>query len=264
MKLTESVGRRSPFWSRILGLLISFAIVAVLVFGGVKNLMGELSAVHEALSASQSEVAVTQHKLSTAKSELATSKHALDIANDRLERRGYVLQSSLHYLEEAKDKIQALTDERDDLKRGLSEAANALGQSDQRFMAADYARRSAENALERYLHQPKLSVIVTTERQFTMSQRERFAASQVRMFMESDAGTMFYDGREALHEIEKHMTYAERTQVVMTQTAPGDDVLACLNEGCAVILGAQYRAARMEAYSYQSQYRASETLLWME
>ena len=35
--------RRSPFWSRLLGLLITFAIIAVLVFGGVKNLTSELA-----------------------------------------------------------------------------------------------------------------------------------------------------------------------------------------------------------------------------
>ena len=124
--------------------------------------------------------------------------------------------------------------------------------------------RTVEAELERYLQQPKLSVIVTTERQFAMSQRERFAASQVQMFIDSDAGTMFYDGREALHEFEQHMVYAERTQVVVTQTGPGQDVLECLNDGCAMIVAAQSSAMRMETYAYHSQYVGMESLLWME
>ena len=39
----KRIERRSPFWSRLLGLLITFVIIAVLVFGGVKNLTSELS-----------------------------------------------------------------------------------------------------------------------------------------------------------------------------------------------------------------------------
>ena len=48
MKSTGRAAVKSVFWSRLLGLLIAFAIVAVLVFGGVKNLMSELAAAHQA------------------------------------------------------------------------------------------------------------------------------------------------------------------------------------------------------------------------
>ena len=92
MKSTGNGTRRSPFWSRLLGLLITFAIVAVLVFGGVKNLMGELSAAYDAFAASQMELAHTQSELAVAKNELgatqgtlATAQYALDIAQDKLE-----------------------------------------------------------------------------------------------------------------------------------------------------------------------------------
>ena len=99
------------------------------------------------------------------------------------------------------------------------------------------------------------------------SYRERFAASQVSMFVESDAGLLFYDGREAMHEIEEYVSYAERTQVILTTTAPGRDVLECLNDaslGCGTIVGTQYQAAHMEAYAYQSRYSSMESLLWLE
>ena len=271
MKATGNGTRRSPFWSRLLGLLITFAIVAVLVFGGVKNLMGELSAAYDAFAASQMELAHTQSELAVAKNELgatqgtlATAQYALDIAQDKLEGQTRALRRNGQDLDQANDEIQVLTEERDDLKRGLHEAVSALAESDQTIEATDSALRTVEAELERYLQQPKLSVIVTTERQFAMSQRERFAASQVLMFVDSDAGTMFYDGREALHEFEQHMVYAERTQVVVTQTGPGQDVLECLNDGCAMIVAAQSSAMRMETYAYQSQYVGMESLLWME
>ena len=48
MKIREGTETKSHFWPRLLASLIAFAIVSVLVFGGVKNLMGELSSVYEA------------------------------------------------------------------------------------------------------------------------------------------------------------------------------------------------------------------------
>ena len=78
MKRTQYLERKSLFWSRLLGLLIAFAIVSVLVFGGAKNLMGELSAVYEALAASQSELAITQYDLATTENDLAATQQELE------------------------------------------------------------------------------------------------------------------------------------------------------------------------------------------
>ena len=266
MKRTQYLERKSLFWSRLLGLLIAFAIVSVLVFGGAKNLMGELSAVYEALAASQSELAITQYDLATTENDLAATQQ-------ELEDQSVVLQQSVKALEYAGGHIKGLTAHREQLKSRLREAARGLAESSQMLKATDNARRTAESKLERYLQQPTLSVVVTTERQYMMSQRERFAASQVRMFVDSDAGTMFYDGQEMLHEVEKHVAYAERTQVVYTQTAPGQDVLECLNDAnkrrrrsgrCGTIVAASAQAVQMQAYSYQSQYSSMQSLLWME
>ena len=93
--------------------------------------------------------------------------------------------------------------------------------------------------------------------------RERFAMSQARMMVESDAGFMYYEGMAAQHELEQYESYAERTQVVLTTTAPGQDVLRCLDAslGCGQVMAVGVQAAQMEAYSYQSQYVSEEMLV---
>ena len=43
----------------------------------------------------------------------------------------------------------------------------------------------------------------------------------------------------------------------LTTTAPGHDVLRCLNDaslGCGAVVAAQAQAVQMQAYSYESQY----------
>ena len=276
MKLTGSVGTRSPFWSRILGLLISFAIVAVLVFGGAKNLMGELSEVYDALADSQTELALTQNELAATHNELAGTQNDLAATHNELDKsqrsvkiQNHLLQQSAHAFDLASNRIQRLTVEREDLKRGLREAANELATSNQQLMAADSAKRAAEAELERQLQQPQLSVVVTTERHFEMHQRESTAMSHVRMAFDGDAGTMYYEGMAAQHEMEQYTSYSERTQMVLTQTGPGEDVLECLNDRrrkrrCGMILATQSSAMQQVTYAYQSQYSSMQSLLWME
>ncbi len=254
MKRTQYLERKSLFWSRMLGLLIAFAIVAVLVFGGVKNLMGDLSAAHEALAASQYELGKTQNELDHTRSDLAA-------AQQNIQDQSLVLRKSASALEYAGEHIRQLTDHRDHLTRRLSAAANQMARGAQLLAATDNARRAAEAKLEHYLQQPKLSMVMTTERHYQASKRELFAASQVRMMAEGPGGAMFYAGSEVFHEVEKHVAYAERTQVVLTQTGPGDDVLRCLRDGCAMILAAGESAMQMESYAYQSEYVSSEMLL---
>ncbi len=276
MKHRQLVERKSLFWSRLLGLLIAFAIGAVLVFGGVNNLMGELSEVYSALAASQTELAVTQSKLgvtqnvlSATQNELAATHNELDASQRNLKVQSYRLQQSAHAIDLASNHIQRLTSEREDLKRGLREVTNELATSNQQLKATDDAKRAAEAELERQLQQPQLSVVVTTERQFEMHQRERSAISQVRMAFDGDAGTMYYEGMAAQHEMEQYVSYSERTQMVLTQTGPGQDVLECLNDRrrkrrCGMILAAQSSAMQRVSYAYQSQYSSMQTLLWME
>lgn len=254
MKQRQSIERKSLFWSRLLGLMIAVAIVTLLVVGGVKNLMGELSTVYGALSASESELAVAQERLAASRAALTEAQAELDMTHQAIESQSRALHLSRRALDAASEQIQGLTAERDDLKRGLGEAVSALVQSDRALAAS-------RDQLNRYLQQPKLSVVVTSERQFAMSQRESFAASRVRMFAEGDGGMMYYDGAEAFYESEQHVAYTERTQVVLTQTGPGDDVFRCLQDGCAVILAAQQSAMQMESYAYQSEYVSSEMLL---
>lgn len=268
MKQRQSIERRSLFWSRLLGLMIAVAIVTLLVVGGVKNLMGELSSVYDALAASESELAVTQERLAASRAALTGAQAELDMTHRAIESQSRALHLSRHALAAASEQIHGLTAERDDLKRGLGEAVSALARSDRalqqkdRALAANaQALRSTHAELNRYLQQPKLSVVVTSERQYAMSQRERFAASRVRMFAEGDGGMMYYDGSEAFYESEQHVAYAERTQIILTQTGPGDDVIRCLQDGCAVILAAQQSAMQMESYAYQSAYVSSEMLL---
>lgn len=250
MKEKQSVARKSHFWSRLLGLLITFAIIIVMVFGGVKNLLVELSAVHEALAASQYELGMAQN-------ELNTTTRELDATQSELSGKSLALQQSARQLDDAGNLIVALASEREHLKHRWGQSQSALAQRNQQLMATDDKLRAAEAELERHRQQPQWSMIVTTERQLNLSQRERYGASHVRMAIASDAGAMYYEGWEAQHEIEKHLSYAERTQVVWTKTAPGQDVLTCLEDearGCATIVGARVYAAHMEAYSYRSQY----------
>ncbi|MCY4071830.1 MAG: hypothetical protein OXG60_11080 [Chloroflexi bacterium] len=250
MKGKDFPKTRSVFWSRLLGLLIAFAIITVMVVGGVKNLMTELSAVHEELTASQRELAVTQNKLAQTQAALENESRAL--------------QQSAQQLDAAYNKIRALHNERDQIKARWGNSLRALQQRNQQLVVTDKELREAQKELERLQQAPQVSMIVTSERQFNLSQRELFAASLTRMAVASDAGAMFYEGRQALHEKEKHVSYAERTQVIITQTLPGHDVLTCLNNpnlGCGTIVAAGVQASQMQAYSYESQYSAMETLL---
>ena len=276
MKHRQLVERKSLFWSRLLGLLIAFAIVAMMVFGGVNNLMDELSEVYATLAASQSELAVTQSKLgvtqndlSATQNELAATQNELDSSQRNLKVQSYRLQQSAHAIDLASNHIQRLASEREDMKRGLREVANELAKSNQQLKTMDNAKRAAEAELERQLQQPKLSMVVTTERHFEMHQRESSAMSHVRMAFDGDAGTMYYEGMAAQHEMEQYTSYSERTQMVLTQTGPGEDVLECLNDRrrmrrCGMILATQSSAMQQVTYAYQSQYSSMQSLLWME
>lgn len=264
MKQTGRVGRRSLFWSRLLGTLIAFAIAAVMVFGGVKNLLGELSAVHEDLAASQSELAVAKYELAETQQELASTQSELSTTEEILASKSGALDLAQRQHVEKNRLIQAMVNEQWDLKRALGEAAGELAQSHRQLRAAENALRETAAELERQLSQPQISVITTSERVYQTSYSERFAASHVRMFAEGDGGMMFYDGQEMLHEVETSTLYAERTQTIVTQTAPGRDVLECLNDGCAMVLAVQYSAAEMQAYAYESQYASMESLVVME
>lgn len=264
MKGNEIPKKKSVFWSRLLGLLIAFAIVAVMVVGGVKNLMAELSAVHEALSDSQRDLALTQHALDNTRAQLSSAANALNRAGAEVDRMGRKLEVSQRHLHAAGNEIAALSHENDHLKQRWAYTLQALAQRNEQLVRADQALRKAQTELADLRSQPQVSVVVTTERQMRQGYRESFAASRVQMFVESDAGMMFYDGREAHHEVEKYMDYSERTQVVVTTTAPGKDALRCLADaslGCATIIAASAQGAQMQAYSYQAQYSAMETLL---
>ncbi|MYD11157.1 MAG: hypothetical protein F4X02_14080 [Chloroflexi bacterium] len=261
MKNRPSVERKSLFWSRVLGLLIAFAIVAVLVAGGVKSLTGELSTAYEALAASQYELGKTQQLLDTARTKWAATETELANATTLVERTGRKLVATQQQLAAASQAGQALVRERDDLKRGLNDALYVIGEADRALKARNAALQVAKAELEQIKQQPKLSVVMTTERQFAMSQREFMAASQTMMYAEGDGGMFYYQGAEAIREFEQHLAYSERTQVVVTQTGPGDDVLRCLQDGCALVLAAQQSAMSMESYAYQSEYLSSE--MWM-
>ncbi len=261
MKTTNIVRSRSRFWSRLLGSLIAIAMVALLVFGGVSNLMSELSEVYDALAASQAEAALNKARLNDTARALAHTQSDLGTAMQANQRLASQVQAGNAALAVANADIGALTEERNDLKRGLREAVQILAQTDHQYKAAIAQYRKAKAELERIERQPKLSVVMTTERYFAMSQRERFATSQQRFFAESDAGTLYYASADAFHEKEQHAVYSERSQVVLTQTGPGDDVLRCLRDGCAAILAAQQSSLRMERHTYQAQMVSSEMLL---
>ncbi len=271
MKQTGRVGRRSLFWSRLLGTLIAFAIIAVLVFGGVRNLMGELSAVYQALAESQSELAITQHELGDAQRELASAENVLDttrqqleVAENKLELQARLMQESARALDVASAHIQKLRADREDLKRGLYEAARELAHRNRLLKTRDVALSAARAELQRIRQQPKLSLVVTSERMLQTHYRERFAASHVRFLASGDDGALFFEGKTVEHEVEKSAVYGERTQIVITQTAPGHDVLECLNDaskGCARIIEARVSQHQL-AYAYQSQFSGVE-MRWL-
>ena len=250
MKVNDFPRRRSVFWSRLLGLLIAFAIILVMLVGGVKNLMGELSAVHEALMATQIELVTAEHELAQTQAALEEESRALQIREQQLKAAG--------------NTVLALTNERNQLKHRWGNTLRALHQRNHQVVAADQKLRETQRELQRLKDAPQVSMIVTSERQLHMSQREFFAMSHARMMFQSDAGTVYYEGMEAMHEIEKHVSYAERTQVVITQTLPGHDVLECLadpSKQCGAIVATQFRARQLEYHAYQSQYRSAQLLL---
>ena len=104
----KRIERRSPFWSRLLGLLITFVIIAVLVFGGVKNLTSELTAAHDALAASQYELGKTQNALDNARTQLVATENELARAVTEVDRMGRKLELSQQQLEAAGSKIVIL------------------------------------------------------------------------------------------------------------------------------------------------------------
>ena len=260
----KRIERRSPFWSRLLGLLITFAIIAVLVFGGVKNLTSELNAAHEALAASQYELGKTQNALDNARTQLTATENALASASAEVDRMGRKLEVSQQQLEAAGSKIVILNHAKEQLKQRWGYTLQALAQRNEQLIATDHALRATQAELQRLRNQPQWSIIVTSERQMQQSYRERSAMSQARMMVEGDGGFMYYEGMAAQHEVEEYFGYSERTQVVLTTTAPGHDVLRCLNDaslGCGTIVAAQAQAVQMQAYAYESQYVSEEMLL---
>lgn len=259
MKSTGRAAVKSVFWSRLLGLLIAFAIVAVLVFGGVKDLMSELSAAYQALSESQTELALTQGQLDGAQEELAIARG--DVAT--LEKIAAGQQSALELarrqIAHKHHVIQDLADEKWELKRALREAAVAVAEQSRQLRATQNALRASKAELDAIRSQPKLSMVVTTERMMRTSYRESFAASQVKLFAEGENGMVYFEGNAMRHEVEKHAQYAERTQIVITETAPGQDALKCLSDaslGCSRVIAARVSQQQM-AYAYQSQFSAA-------
>ena len=258
MKGTRKI---SLFWSRLLALLIAFTIIAVFAFGGAQKLMSELSHAYEALAASHYELGMTQNALDSARMQLTAAENALDGAAGEVDRIGRLLEHRNAQLEDANQTISALSQANSVLMHRWRHTLGALAERNRQYAAASHALRESESQLARYLQQPKLSMVVTSERVLKMSERSRAAASQVRLFAEGDGGMLYYEGLEAFHEMESHLYYAERTQVVLTQTGPGDDVLRCFSEGCAMVLAAKSSATQMEAYAYQAQYSSAEMLL---
>ena len=260
----KRIERRSPFWSRLLGLLITFAIVAVLVFGGAKNLTSELTAAHDALAASQYELGKTQQALDNTRVELIASDNALRSAASEVDRMGRMLERSQQRLEAADGKIVILNHAKDQLKERWGYTLQALAQRNEQLIATDKALRATQAELHRLRNQPQWSVIVTSERQMQQAYRERFAMAQARMFVEGDGGAMYYEGMAAQHEVEQYASYAERTQVILTTTAPGQDVLRCLSDaslGCGMVVAAQEQAVQLQAYAYESHFQSQEMLL---
>ena len=260
----KRIERRSPFWSRLLGLLITFVIIAVLVFGGVKNLTSELTAAQDALAASQYELGRTQNTLDNTRTQLTAVENALASASAEVDRMGRKLEANQQQLQAAGSKIVVLNHANDQLKQRWGYSLRALAQRNEQLIATDQALRATQMELQRLRNQPQWSIIVTSEREMQAAYRERMAASRVRMYAEGDGGMMFYDGREALREVEQYASYRERTQVILTTTAPGHDVLRCLNDaslGCGAVVAAQAQAVQMQAYSYESHFQSQEMLL---
>lgn len=261
MKSTGKLRNRSRFWSRLLGVLITFVIVALLAFGAVQSMMGELADAYDALTASEVKAAYLKTNLDNTRTALAETQAERDYALAANEQQAVKLQMAGRALVDANAKIEALNADRNDLKRGLREAAQILAQTDQSYKAAVADYRAAKAELEHIKQQPKISVVMTTERQFAMSQRERFAAAQTQMLAAGDGGMVYFASASAFHEKEQHLRYSERSQVVLTQTGPGDDVLRCLRDGCAMILAAQQSQLQMQSYAYQAQSFSSEMLM---
>ena len=260
----KRIGRRSAFWSRLLGFLIAFAIVAVLVFGGVKNLTSELSAAHEALAASQYELGKTRNALDNARTQLVASENALAGAAAEVDRLGRKFEVSQQQLEAAGGKIVMLNHAKDQMKQRWGYTLQALAQRNDQLVATDQALRATQAELQRLRNQPQWSVIVTSERQMQQAYRERTAISKARMYIEGDGGALYYEGMAAEHEVEQYAAYAERTQVILTTTAPGQDVLRCLQNaslGCGTVVAAQVRASQMQAWSFESQSLSQEMLV---
>ena len=260
----KRIERRSPFWSRLLAVLITFAIIAVLVFGGVKNVMGELSEAHDALAASQYALGKSQSELVAARSKLAETETELAGAIVENANMARAMREGHQQLQAANSKIVILNHAKDQLKQRWGYTLQALAQRNEQLVATDRALQAAQRELARLRNQPQWSVVVTSERQMRQGYRERFAMSQARMMVEGDGGFMYYEGMAAQHEIEEYFGYAERTQVVLTTTAPGQDVLRCMNDaslGCGKVLAVRAQAAKMEAYSYQSRYVSEEMLM---
>lgn len=253
----KPIERKSTFWSRLLGLLIAFAIAAVLVFGGVKNLTSELSAAHEALAASHYELGRSQQALTAA-------HNALDGANDLIDDMGQALGQTQHQLAVARNRAVVLDRAHDELKHRWAASMRALAQRNDQLVATDRALRATQAELQRLRNQPQWSIIVTSERQMQQRYRERSAMSKARMFIEGDGGMLYYEGMAAEHEVEQYAAYAERTQVILTTTAPGQDVLRCLQNaslGCGAVVAAQTQAVQMQAWSYESQSMSQEMLV---
>ncbi len=259
MKSTGRAAVKSVFWSRLLGLLIAFAIVAVLVFGGVKDLMSELSAAYQALGESQSELALTQRQLDGVQDDLAETQGNLATLEKIAASQQSALDMSRRQIAYKHQLIQDLASEKWELKRALREAAVTVAEQSRQLRATQNALRATKAELDHHLSQPKLSMVVTTERMMQTSYRESFAASQVKLFAEGDNGMVYFEGSAMRHEVEKHAQYAERTQIVITETAPGQDALRCLSDaslGCSRVIAAQVSQKQM-AYAYQSQFSAA-------
>jgi len=264
--------RNSLFWSRLLGLLIAFAIVAVMVFGGVQQLMDELSAVYHTLAVKQVELHMARTALSQAdaalqakQNELATSQQELALTQDIARKQARVLQHNAHALQAADAQTRQLIVQRDDLRRANHEASNALADSEQKRHAQSLALQRAETELKQLQQQPKLSIIVSTERVMKRQSRERLAASHTKFMSAGDHGSVVFEQKQVEHSREESALYAERTRIVITQTSPGnsDHLLECYhNDNCGQIIAARSSESQL-AYSYQSRFRAMQRELTM-
>ena len=264
MKSTTNVPRSSRFWSRLLGTLIAFAIVALLVYGGVSNLMSELSAAHDALAASQYELGRTQVALDNVRAELVVRDNALHRAATEVDRMGRRLEMSQQQLQSAQSHINTLQHAGNQLAQRWRHTVQELGLRTDQLAAKEQALLAKQAELDELQNRPQWSVIVTNERQMQQSYREYQAMSHARMFIEGDRGAMYYEGMVAERQVEQYASFAERTQVILTTTAPGQDVLRCLQNaslGCGTVVAAKAQAVQMGVYAYEAQFQSQEMLL---